>query len=79
MERQVRYPISAYPGTTLSYRLAQQVAHVVRNEGVMGGEPRIDGRRIAVRQIAERIEEGDRSAKTVADRYDLDIAECVGR
>jgi uncharacterized protein (DUF433 family) len=45
----------------------------------MGGEPRIDGRRIAVRQIAERIEEGDRSAKTVADRYDLDIAECVGR
>ena len=41
----------------------------------MGGEPRIEGRRITVRQVAEWVEEAGLSAKTVADRYDLDVAD----
>jgi uncharacterized protein (DUF433 family) len=60
---------------TVRSDMAQRTVGIVRDEGVMGGEPRIDGRRIAVRQIAEWVEDGDLSAKTVADRYDLDIAD----
>jgi uncharacterized protein (DUF433 family) len=55
--------------------MAQQTARIVRDESVMGGEPRIEGHRISVRQVADWVEKGDLSAKTVADRYDLDIAD----
>lgn len=55
--------------------MAQQTARIVTDEAVMGGEPRIEGRRISVRQVADWVEKGDLSAKTVADRYDLDIAD----
>jgi uncharacterized protein (DUF433 family) len=55
--------------------MAQQTARIVRDESVMGGEPRIEGHRISVRQVADWVEEGDLSAKTVADRYNLDIAD----
>lgn len=55
--------------------MSQRTAHIVRDDDVMGGEPRIEGRRISVRQVADWVEEGDLSAKTVADRYDLDIAD----
>ncbi|EMA54518.1 DUF433 domain-containing protein [Halococcus salifodinae] len=55
--------------------MAQQTARIVKGEDVMGGEPRIEGRRISVRQVAGWVEKGDLSAKTVADRYDLDIAD----
>ena len=55
--------------------MAQRTARVVSNDAVMGGEPRIEGRRIAVRQVAEWVEQGGLSAKTVADRYDLDVAD----
>lgn len=41
----------------------------------MGGEPRIAGHRIAVRQIAELVEGGGLDAEAVADRYDLDVAD----
>lgn len=55
--------------------MAQKAARIVRDEGVTGGEPRIEGRRITVRQIAEWVEEGGLDARTVADRHDLDVAD----
>jgi uncharacterized protein (DUF433 family) len=55
--------------------MAQQTARIVQDDAVMGGEPRIEGHRISVRQVADWVEKGDLSAKTVADRYNLDIAD----
>jgi uncharacterized protein (DUF433 family) len=55
--------------------MAQQIARIVKDEAVMGGEPHIVGHRISVRQVADWVEKGDLSAKTVADRYNLDIAD----
>jgi uncharacterized protein (DUF433 family) len=55
--------------------MSQQTTRIVRDDDVMGGEPRIEGHRISVRQVADWVEEAELSAKTVADRYDLDIAD----
>lgn len=55
--------------------MPQKVVRTVKSDDVMGGEPRIEGRRITVRQVADLVEGQDLSAKTVADRYDLDIAD----
>lgn len=55
--------------------MAQQTARIVKDDAVMGGEPRIEGHRISVRQVADWVEKGDLSGKTVADRYNLDIAD----
>lgn len=55
--------------------MAQQAARIVRDEDVMGGEPRVAGRRISVRQLRDLVEEAGLSARTVADRYDLDVAD----
>jgi uncharacterized protein (DUF433 family) len=38
-------------------------------------EPHIAGRRIAVRQVYALVEERDIDPETIADRYDLDIAD----
>lgn len=38
-------------------------------------EPHIDGRRISVRQVYALVEERDIDPETVADRYDLDVAD----
>jgi uncharacterized protein (DUF433 family) len=46
---------------------------IVADEDVMGGEPRIAGRRITVRQIHERVEGRGLEPETVARRYDLDV------
>ena len=59
--------------------MARRTARIVTDEAVMGGEPRIEGHRISVRQVADWVEKGDLSAKTVADRYDLDIADSTAR
>ena len=55
--------------------MAQRTARIVRDPDVLDGEPKIEGRRISVRQIAEWVEEGDLAARTVADRHDLDVAD----
>ncbi|WP_254544507.1 DUF433 domain-containing protein [Halomarina pelagica] len=55
--------------------MAQQSARIVTTPDVLGGEPRIAGRRIGVLFIYEQVEGRDLSARTVADRYDLDIAD----
>jgi uncharacterized protein (DUF433 family) len=38
-------------------------------------EPHISGRRISVRQLYALVEEADENPQTVADRYDLDVAD----
>lgn len=55
--------------------MAQRVKAIVSNPDVLHGEPRIEDRRISVRQIVELVEEADLSAQTVADRYRLDVAD----
>lgn len=41
---------------------------VVRTDGVLGGEPRLEGRRISVLQVAERVERHDEPVERVAER-----------
>lgn len=53
--------------------MAQRSAKIVSDEA-MGGEPRIDGRRITVLQVRDLVEESGLEPATVADRYDLDVA-----
>ena len=47
---------------------------IVRTDDVLGGEPRLDGRRISVIQVADLVLDGC-SPATVADQLDLTLAE----
>jgi len=47
----------------------QRVAHDLLSE------PHIRGRRISVRQVAALVEERNTAPETVADRFDLDVAD----
>lgn len=51
------------------------MAEIVTTDGVLGGAPRIDGRRIGVHHIAERVVDAGESPEQVAADYDLDIAD----
>lgn len=51
------------------------MTEIVRTEGVMGGQPRIEGRRISVLQIVEWIHEEGMEPETVATEFDLDLAD----
>lgn len=51
------------------------MVEIVETEGVMGGQPRIDGRRISVLQIVEWVHEEGLSPETVATEFDLDLAD----
>ncbi|MEF8861817.1 MAG: DUF433 domain-containing protein [Haloarculaceae archaeon] len=53
----------------------QRTLRVVGDDAVMGGEPRTEDLRSTVRQIAEWVEGAGLSARTVAGRYDLDVAD----
>ncbi len=51
------------------------MSEIVSTEGVMGGQPRIDGRRISVVQIVEWIHEEGMDPETVATEFALDLAD----
>jgi uncharacterized protein (DUF433 family) len=51
------------------------MTEIVRTEDVLGGDPRIEGRRISVLQIADMVRESDHSPEYVADQLDLTLAE----
>ena len=51
------------------------MAEIVSTEGVMGGQPRLDGHRISVVQIVEWIHEAGLSPETIATEFDLDLAD----
>lgn len=55
--------------------MAQRTSKIVRDPDVLDGEPRLGGRRVSVRQIVEWVEDAGLSARTVADRHDLDVAD----
>ena len=48
---------------------------IVSTSDVMGGEPRLEGRRITVRQIADMTLEGGNSPADVATQLDIPVAE----
>lgn len=48
---------------------------IVESEGVMGGQPRLDGHRISVLQIVEWIHEEGMEPETVAVEFDLELAD----
>ena len=55
--------------------MAQRTEPIVAIPGVMGGEPRIEGRRVTVLHLYEQVEGRDLDPQTVAARHDLDVAD----
>lgn len=53
--------------------MAQRSARIVR-DGAMGNEPHVADRRITVLDVYEQVEGLGLAPRTVADRYDLDLA-----
>jgi len=47
---------------------------ITRDEGVLGGEPRIEGTRIAVRHVATKVIDCGYSPAYVADQLDIALA-----
>lgn len=47
---------------------------IVRTDDVLGGDPRIDGTRVGVIHVKERIDAGDEPAQIAAD-YDIELAD----
>ena len=48
---------------------------IVSTDDVMGGDPRLEGRRVSVRQIAELVIDGGTPVGEVADQLDLSRAD----
>lgn len=55
--------------------MAQRAARIVRDDDVMDGEPRIEGRRVTVLRIQELVEERGLPATDVAAMHDLEVAD----
>ena len=51
------------------------ISHIEQTPGVLGGKPRIAGRRIAVQHVAALHDRGGWSADKIAAEYDLTLAE----
>lgn len=51
------------------------MAEIVSTDDVLGGAPRVDGRRIGVHHIANRVIDTGTPPEQVAADYDLDIAD----
>ena len=54
--------------------MAQRAAGIVSEEGVLDGQPRIEGHRVGVLQVHAEVEKGDVSPRAFADRYGLEVA-----
>lgn len=50
-------------------------SRIVTTPDVLGGQPRIDGRRISVLFVHDRVEGRRLDPQTVADRHDLEVAD----
>jgi len=51
------------------------MVEIVRSDDVLGGEPRIEGHRISVLQVADMVLDGAYSSERVADQLDISLAE----
>lgn len=47
---------------------------IVRTEGVLGGDPRIEGRRIGVFHVYQRYVDGGEAPETIAESYEISVA-----
>jgi len=47
---------------------------IVQTDDVLGGDPRLDGTRVGVLHIKERVDAGDEAAQIAAD-YDIGLAD----
>lgn len=47
---------------------------ITRAEDILGGEPRIDATRVAVRHVAARVVDQGQSPAYVADQFDLSLS-----
>ena len=50
------------------------MTEIVSTDGVMGGQPRIENRRISVLQIVEWVHEEGMTPETIATEFDLEMA-----
>lgn len=48
---------------------------IVKTEGVLGGDPRIEGHRIGVHHVYQRYVEGDDTPEEIATGYGITLAE----
>lgn len=48
---------------------------IVKTEGVLGSDPRIEGHRIGVYHVYQRYVDGDETPEEIAASYDISIAE----
>lgn len=56
--------------------MATQESHrIVSTPDILGGDPRIEGRRLSVFFIHKQVEERGLDPQSVAERYDLDVAD----
>lgn len=51
------------------------MADIVSTDGVMGGQPRLEGHRISVLQIREWVRDEGMDVETVATEFDVDMAD----
>lgn len=51
------------------------MTEIVETPNVLGGKPRIEGRRIGVHQIVSLVVDGDLEPEEMAVRYDLELAD----
>lgn len=55
--------------------MAQRAARIVRDDDVMDGEPRIEGRRVTVLRIRDLVEERGLPAAEVAAMHEIDVVD----
>lgn len=53
----------------------QESGRIVSTPAVLGGDPRIEDRRLSVFFLQQQVEERGLDPTVVADRYDLDLAD----
>ncbi|RJT02568.1 DUF433 domain-containing protein [Halococcus sp. IIIV-5B] len=51
------------------------MAEIVSTPEVLGGKPRIEGRRIGVHQVVSLVVDGDLTPEEMAVRYDLELGD----
>ena len=55
--------------------MAQAAARIVKTPEVLGGKPRIEGRRLGVYFVREKVEGAGLSPDTFAAKFDVDVAD----
>lgn len=55
--------------------MAQATARIVKTPDVLGGKPRIDGTRLSVYFVREKVEGAGLDPETFAAKFDVDVAD----